>query len=353
MSYCRNLSEALLCRNLEMIQYYLAHDDMVQVPQNHWDYLVEAIKSGSPNIVEAVSVKIDVASRDRRETTALHMATCFGHEQIVQYLLAFASIDVDAADADGMTALHWACYWGNFEITWTLLQRNANHLATNKRSQTPSMVAEERGHTVLAQNMEKYATYMATCRGDQQLLCSRRSSLTCCGELDFRYEVETVAPSAMGNDDDRMRSSACGMHKMIEQQTKMLEQLHEAMNHVVRHRNSQPNYDDENVVVPHKSAAEEYRLTLQDNTLALRDLAEAVRQQTSTLNECISCLKQVISRLPSSPRAEVGANTNVSTALATCRREKSDTALNCRREESNAPVIRQRKSFSGQTSKAI
>eukprot|EP00056_Hartaetosiga_gracilis_P006998 m.103021 g.103021 ORF g.103021 m.103021 type:complete len:97 (-) comp12605_c1_seq4:3159-3449(-) len=73
---------------------------------------------------------------DRGKMVALHSAACFGHEQVVSYLLSLSHTNVNAADRWGFTALHEACRKDHDVIVKMLLEHNAVPMK-NAKGQLP------------------------------------------------------------------------------------------------------------------------------------------------------------------------------------------------------------------------
>ena len=168
MAYCNNLSEALLCRNVDLVRHYLDAGILEQTDNKRWEILLEAIKSGNEIILDLVSKKIDITICDSRRVTALHLATCFGHPNIVDYLLGLQKFNVNDADTNGMTALHWACFWGKSDIAWKLIQAGADFRIVNRAGNTPRMLAEERDQQHVAKQMLAYENYIKEAKQTQQ-----------------------------------------------------------------------------------------------------------------------------------------------------------------------------------------
>ena len=159
MAYCNNLGEALLSRNVEMVTHYLNIETIEMTDNKRWEILLEAIKSGKEEILDVVSKKIDITKCDNRNVTAMHLAACCGHANIVDYLFRLQKFDVNATDTNGMTALHYACYWGSSDIALMLLQAGADFRIVNRAGNTPGKLAEIKGHEQLAKNMTEYENY--------------------------------------------------------------------------------------------------------------------------------------------------------------------------------------------------
>ena len=68
-------------------------------------------------------VKVDVNAKREDGATALILASCNGHLNVVAELLIHKEVDVNAADIEGATALMNACANGHLEVVCELLKR--------------------------------------------------------------------------------------------------------------------------------------------------------------------------------------------------------------------------------------
>lgn len=110
------------------------------------DDLIEAVLNGDDQ-----RVAIILASNDPQldinhpgKWNALIAATCSGHVNIVQSLLADPTINVNATDSDGRTALSWAALLNKIRIVKTLCTIpgiDINHCADNGDGDTALMLA--------------------------------------------------------------------------------------------------------------------------------------------------------------------------------------------------------------------
>ena len=82
--------------------------------------------------------------------TALIIASCKGHTDIVAALLSHEAIIVDERDKHSNTPLIWAALKGHTDIATMLCDRGADVNAVNKHSCTPLSWAAEFGHTDIA-----------------------------------------------------------------------------------------------------------------------------------------------------------------------------------------------------------
>jgi hypothetical protein len=77
--------------------------------------------------------------------SALHKAAFWGHNDMVQYLLAEAKLNADVQDNYGDTALHDAAKFGHQGVVKILLDHNANRDLRNKAGNRPVDVAKTHG----------------------------------------------------------------------------------------------------------------------------------------------------------------------------------------------------------------
>lgn len=80
-----------------------------------------------------------------RATTALHMASGFGHARTVYYLIAKGAV-VSIPDEAGWTPLHYATAGGRTQVCEILAMEGADLYAKNGRGRTPEEVAHQRGN---------------------------------------------------------------------------------------------------------------------------------------------------------------------------------------------------------------
>ena len=107
------------------------------------DSLIDAVESG-----DLEKVKLELAQiygnawhmRDENGKTLLHLATEYGHADIVKYLLA-NGINPDTTDRMGNTALQIAAYNGFPEISKLLINAGANVNTSNSYGITPLLNA--------------------------------------------------------------------------------------------------------------------------------------------------------------------------------------------------------------------
>jgi ankyrin repeat protein len=76
--------------------------------------------------------------------TALIRASCYGHKEIVEFLLNNGA-DIDKSDFNGMTALKYALHSGHKEVVELLLNRGSDINRANKDGQTALSFARSYG----------------------------------------------------------------------------------------------------------------------------------------------------------------------------------------------------------------
>ncbi|KAG7310362.1 hypothetical protein JYU34_003135 [Plutella xylostella] len=101
--------------------------------------------------------------------TPLHLATYFGHADVVRALLE-AGADVDEVNETGDTALHKACFIGNEELVILLLNHKADVNIMNGEGRTPSEVCK----TGDVRRLVDAAARAERLRGERALLTAAR-----------------------------------------------------------------------------------------------------------------------------------------------------------------------------------
>ncbi|XP_047520600.1 oxysterol-binding protein-related protein 1 isoform X2 [Pieris napi] len=116
----------------ESLLYSARHGEMAMVKA-----IIEAKKA------EKLTVDLNCKGKLRGNLgwTPLHLATYFGHKQVVLALLE-AGVDVDEVNEDGDTALHKAAFIGNEELVIILLNQNADVTVMNGEGKTPCDVSK-------------------------------------------------------------------------------------------------------------------------------------------------------------------------------------------------------------------
>jgi hypothetical protein len=117
----------------------------------YWSPLVAALSMEHFEVAELFyqhSAHVDVQGRNK--CTPLYGASCFGHLEIVQWLLRRGA-DPNLSDgSDGRASLHETAVFDSLEIAQTLLQHNANPNIQNHGGEIPLHVASRNGRTNIA-----------------------------------------------------------------------------------------------------------------------------------------------------------------------------------------------------------
>jgi ankyrin repeat protein len=104
----------------------------------------------SPSSSELTKRQVDVMMKDKRGETPLHCAALYGHDDVIQILLA-AGTDVMAKRKDGATSLHCAASNGHDTTVSLLLSANADMNAVDNNKCTPLILAAWHGHDSVVQ----------------------------------------------------------------------------------------------------------------------------------------------------------------------------------------------------------
>ncbi len=91
--------------------------------------------------------------------TALHKASFFGHDSVVEYILECGG-KVDVADIDGDTPLHDACRLGHTKCVEHLLGKGAKVNVKNKKGETPMSLAKASGSKECVEAINKKGGFM-------------------------------------------------------------------------------------------------------------------------------------------------------------------------------------------------
>ena len=87
----------------------------------------------------------DFMAKDEYHLTPLHHAAMRGNIKIVEHLVSLTGIDVNSRDKQGSTALHIAATYDNTAIVKVLLEHGADFTLEDKQSQTPLHRAAQEG----------------------------------------------------------------------------------------------------------------------------------------------------------------------------------------------------------------
>ncbi|GMH40093.1 hypothetical protein BSKO_07997 [Bryopsis sp. KO-2023] len=105
------------------------------------ELLILAAHHGFVEDVRALLSKgVDVNSKDKQGTSAIHFASCKSHLDIVQLLLS-KGVDIDVEDGAGRTPLHYAVIGGAAEVVKLLLKKGVWIDAYDKDDDTPMHLA--------------------------------------------------------------------------------------------------------------------------------------------------------------------------------------------------------------------
>lgn len=126
-SYCKELCECSSLMNpsprLPSLPFIA---DGYYLDESWWTPLHYAICKGhisTTKLLIARGADVDVSGLG---STALHVATRWGQESIIDHLLDNKLVDINAVDVDGATALHIAYVVGNFQLVDKYLDRGAD-----------------------------------------------------------------------------------------------------------------------------------------------------------------------------------------------------------------------------------
>lgn len=138
------LARAALSGKKEIVEFLLekgaAEDIFAAAIVGHTDKVAAFVKQDE-KLVNA---------KDRSGKAALHWAAFYGHEKVVELLLA-KKADVNSLDGDGFTPLHWAAMFNRSDVVKVLLANKANmNLKVQTYGWTPLRLAVIHGHLATA-----------------------------------------------------------------------------------------------------------------------------------------------------------------------------------------------------------
>jgi len=138
--------------------------------------LLACIHHGEVSVVQALlrSCPSLINQGDASGLTCLMAAARFGHEEALDFLLAFDGerAQVSAAAKDGMTALHFACQrvdensYEDEAIVHALLRHDANIEARSADGSTPLMLAASHGDEAVVHALLQHGATVETVRRD-------------------------------------------------------------------------------------------------------------------------------------------------------------------------------------------
>ncbi|MCX5643647.1 MAG: ankyrin repeat domain-containing protein [Phycisphaerae bacterium] len=120
--------------------------------------LHQAAQAGAAHLVELlISKGLDVNVKDKRGNTPLHGAAAAGRREVAELLIAKgADINAKTTNEHWTTPLHSAAFAGHKEMVELLIARGADANIRNYRGHTALDLAEQRGHTEIAEVLRKH-----------------------------------------------------------------------------------------------------------------------------------------------------------------------------------------------------
>jgi ankyrin repeat protein len=120
--------------------------------------LHQAAQAGVAHLVEVlISKGVDVKARDTAGSTPLHDAAAAGRREVAELLIAKgADINAKATNEYWTTPLHRAAFAGHKEMVELLIARGADANIRDYRGRTALDLAEQRGHTEIAELLRKH-----------------------------------------------------------------------------------------------------------------------------------------------------------------------------------------------------
>lgn len=121
-----------------------------------WSALMIAVLKGHTALVDLLLARgADPDARDMLGATPLIRAVERRHAGITRHLIDTGAVDLNASDKQGVTALHLAAAAGDIETVRLLLAHGARTDLVSADGHTPVMIAEQAGHTTIADLLRK------------------------------------------------------------------------------------------------------------------------------------------------------------------------------------------------------
>jgi ankyrin repeat protein len=114
------------------------------------ELFVETRENNLAEVSRLLSVGADVNATNDRGWTSLHLASLWGHMQVLKELLEHGA-DIESTTSYGRTPLHFACASGHLAVVNELLSRGANTRAKDHLGDTPLHDASYSGYVAIVQ----------------------------------------------------------------------------------------------------------------------------------------------------------------------------------------------------------
>lgn len=105
-------------------------------------------------LVNSFSADVNLRTRDSNQWTALHIASFWGHSELVVLLLQCENLNINALDSQRRTALHLAANCGHSDIVRLLLSEGAKSNLLSAASEKPYDLAHKSGHASCAKMLK-------------------------------------------------------------------------------------------------------------------------------------------------------------------------------------------------------
>ena len=126
--------------------------------------------------------KCHVDAQTKAGYTPLHVASHFGHQNMIRFLLAHGA-DVNALTTQGYTPLHQAAQQGHQQVIHQLLEQKASPNLVTKQGQTALSIAQRLGYVSAVETLKVVTT-------TETVVTSTTTTVT-----EEKYKV--VAPETM------------------------------------------------------------------------------------------------------------------------------------------------------------
>ena len=151
------ISIAILGEHTEIVQFFISIPEcktLFKEFEGQSKLLLQACYTGNTELLDMLTKKFNLVpseSDDGSGNTALHIACCSGHKELVRLLITKYECLVSIQNNEGSSPLHFTCLYGHFHIAEMLITEYKAENVCDYQGDTPLHKAAEGGHTHLLQ----------------------------------------------------------------------------------------------------------------------------------------------------------------------------------------------------------